>query len=359
MFVSHIFPNVREPTRGVFNAQQVTALAQLCGTTVIAPCGSGLPPEERDGVTVLHPPLWRVPLLSRSINGLLYALAIRHALRTCAFDVALANWAYPDAYGVMLLARRYGFPFATTVMGSDVNVYFDNPIRRRQVLQALRSSSAVFARSDALRRRLAVEGIEAITVYNGVDRVRFRPCNRTAACQQLGLAAARRRILYVGNLVPVKGPRVLTAAFAQLKHAEDVDLVFVGSGPEGRQLLKDPRIHVIGSQPHTALGLWFNAADIVCLPSLSEGLPNVILEALACGRPVVASNVGGVPEVVRPNLGNGLLVAPGDVGALANALSLALKTKWDCSMISHSVDAFDWSANARTIARVLGPIAGS
>lgn len=344
VFISNLFPNAAEPTRGLHNAQQVAALARRCQIRVVAPTAGRLADEQRAGVPVTHPRFRHIPLLSRPFNGRLFARCVDPALRDKSFDVALVNWAYPDAYGVMLVADRYKFPFATTVQGSDVNTLFDNPTRKRQILRALRSSCAVFTRSAALRTKLAGEGIQATTVYNGIDKEKFRPLDRAESCRQLGLDPQRQRVLYVGNLLPVKGPTVLARAAAQLPEAE---VIFVGTGPEpvtaGR---------CVGARSHDEIPVWMNASDVLCLPSLHEGLPNVALEALACGVPVVASRVGGVPEIVREGE-NGFVVEPNNPEALTGALRKALARSWDRQALRKTVEQFDWDLNARTVLGVL------
>ena len=207
----------------------------------------------------------------------------------------------------------------------------------------MRASRAVFCRSEALRTKLAGEGIDATTVYNGIDRQKFRPLNRTECCRKLGLDPDRKRVLYVGNLLPVKGPTILARANV------GAELVFVGTGPEP--------VKTVGARPHEEIPVWMNASDVLCLPSLHEGLPNVALEAMACGLPVVASRVGGVPEIVREGE-NGLLVPASDVSALAAALQTALATAWDREAIRRTVERFDWGLNARTVLDVLERVAG-
>jgi glycosyltransferase involved in cell wall biosynthesis len=340
LFVSNLFPNPAEPVRGVFNAQQVAALSKLCNVTVVAPTTRARPNESRDGVRVIHPQYFTVPLLSRPLNGWLFARAIQPVICRERFDMVLANWAYPDAYGVMLLAEKFNFPFATTVMGSDVNTSFDNRTRKQQILRALRASRIVFTRSKALQSRLATEGIESVVTYNGIDRKKFHPLDRAEACRKLGLDAKRRRVLYVGNLAPVKGPTILAKAAEQLFEA---DVIFVGVGTEE---IKAGRC--VGARLHDEIPLWMNACDVLCLPSLNEGLPNVVLEAMACGLPVVASSVGGVPEVVRDGV-NGFLVPPSAPLALAEALQRALATRFDHEIIRASISEFNWDANARTV----------
>ncbi|MGD0059928.1 MAG: glycosyltransferase [Verrucomicrobiia bacterium] len=402
LFVSNLFPNGAEPTRGMHNAQQVAALAKRCEIKVVSPMHQPVPDEAWRGIAVTHPRFVHVPLLSRPLNGWLFARAVEPVIRRERPDIVLVNWAYPDAYGVMLVANKLKLPFATTVQGSDVNVFFQNAARKRQVLRALRASRAVFCRSEALRETLAAEGVAATTVYNGVDHERFRLIDRTETCRKFGLDSKRRRILYVGNLLPVKGPTILASGFQHLLcHSRsgqssspgsegvttacdeplcygksgnfgDLDVIFLGTGSEAAPLQKAfcmfvatsttpywrddcPTVFLLGARPHDEIPLWMNACDVLCLPSLSEGLPNVALEAMACGLPVVASRVGGVPEVVRDGV-NGFLVPPSNPAALADALRRALATKWDREAIRASVSQFDWDVNARTVLDTLSKV---
>jgi glycosyltransferase involved in cell wall biosynthesis len=353
LFLSNLFPNSREPTRGIFNAQQIAALSRVCAIVkIIAPSSRPLPAETFHEIPVSHPRFLHLPLLSRRMNGWLYARAIETEIRNTPFDIALVNWAYPDAYGVMLLSQRRQFRFVTTVQGSDVNDSFQSPWRKRKVLRALRASAAVCARSDALRERLAAEGIAATTIHNGIDRATFFPADRAAACAKLKLPPDRRRILYVGNLQPVKDPLTLATAFTQLRDLADVDIVFVGNGPEQQKLAPDNRLFLAGARPHHEIADWLNACDALCVPSRNEGLPNVALEAIACGLPVVATQVGGIPEVVRPGE-NGLLVPPANPPLMAQALRQTLNTAWDKNKIRQSIADFDWSANAKRLHEIL------
>jgi glycosyltransferase involved in cell wall biosynthesis len=340
LFVSNLFPNGSEPTRGMHNAQQVTALSKRCEIKVVSPMHHPVPDESWQGIAVTHPRFVHVPLLSRPLNGWLFARAVEPVIRRERADIVLVNWAYPDAYGVMLVADKVCFPFATTVQGSDVNVFFQNATRKRQVLRALRASRAVFCRSEALRRILTAEGIEAWTVYNGINHDRFRPLDRAECCRKLGLDSNRKRVLYVGNLVSVKGTTILEQAALQVP---GTDVIFVGPAAEPAA----PG-HCVGARPHDEIPLWMNASDVLCLPSLNEGLPNVVLEAMACGLPVVASRVGGVPEIVRDGV-NGFMVPPADPAALTDALRRALAKRWDRDTIRVSVAKFDWDVNARTV----------
>jgi glycosyltransferase involved in cell wall biosynthesis len=352
LFISNLYPNIR-------NAQQIAALAKYgVITKVIAPTKHALPNEIRDSVKVTHPRFRNIPILSRPLNGWLYAKSIESSVRNETFDLALASFAYPDGYAVMRLAQRFGFPFSVAVLGSDINLLCQHFYYRRQILAALRASRIVFAKSRALANLLATYGIHSHLDYNGIDRSIFHPQDRQTACEKLKLPTDRRRILYVGNLKPVKGPRILALAFEKLRDIADLDLIFIGAGPEAAHITPDERVRLVGALPHPEIATWMNACDLLCLPSLQEGLPNVILEAMACSLPVVASRVGGVPEIVQPET-TGLLTPPGDAPSLACTLRLALTKPWDTAAIGRTAEPFDWDYNARALLAHLQNAVGS
>jgi glycosyltransferase involved in cell wall biosynthesis len=355
LFVSNLFPNPLAPTRGMFNAQQVEALAKLCHVTVIAPTSAFLPDEFLGNVRVRHPHFFHIPVLSRPFNGWLFAHAIESVLRKQKFDIVFASWAYPDAYAVMLLARTHKFLFVTDVLGSDLNIGMKNPIQRRQTLQALRASATVFAKSLDLCAKLKSYGIRAHVDYNGIAHDQFHLMDRIDACKRVNMDPQRRRILFVGNLVPVKNPSALAQAFCTLTENCDVDLLFIGSGPESQNLYTHPRVQLLGTRPYAEIPFWMNASDLLCLPSVNEGLPNVVLEAMACGLPVVASRVGGIPEVLSEGI-NGLLISPNDNNQLAATLRQALDISWNKDCICKSVARFDWDLNAQQIIAILRPL---
>ena len=212
---------------------------------------------------------------------------------------------------------------------------------------------AVVARDLARVLREYVPAAAPAVIYNGVDLERFAPADRGQARAHLGLEAHRRIVLYVGRLVPGKGLATLIDAFAGVRRERpDARLVLLGDGPLRRDVetrvaaagLSDA-VRLTGEQPHADVPSWINAADVVVLPSESEGFPNVVREALACGRPVVATPVGDVPSIVGPE--SGALVPVGDAGALAHALLRALTAPWSPERLRERVRDMTWARNAR------------
>ena len=379
--VTNLFPNRGEPERGLFNLRQLVALARRCEVEVIAPVPwvpgfagwfgaawerrAAIP--RRDvvaGIGVRYPRYPVVPKVLRWWHGPAASLALRRPMREAhaarAVDVVLATWAYPDVVAAVAVAARLRVPVVAKVHGSDVARASRSPRRRRTVAAALRQAHRVVAVSRALGADVAALGVAADrieVVGNGVDGEAFRPIDRAAARRRLGLSPAVPHVVFVGRLEPVKGPDVLVAAAARLGGGACVTLV--GDGALRRALAAaigaagfGERVVLAGARPHREIAEWLNAADVVCVPSRSEGAPNVALEAASCGTPVVGSRVGGIPELVgEPACG--ILVSPGDPGALAGALREALSRTWDRERIRASVALRTWEASADRLEALL------
>jgi glycosyltransferase involved in cell wall biosynthesis len=195
-------------------------------------------------------------------------------------------------------------------------------------------------------------------VQNGVDGERFRPADRRAARSALDLPLDQRILLYVGHLKESKGLLDLATAFARLaERVPDAVLVVVGDGEVRSQLASalaplGERVRLVGVRPHDEVPRWMAAADVVVLPSWNEGTPNAVIEALASGRPVVATRVGGVPDLVTgPLLGE--LVPPRNPPALAAALERALSSPSDPDQLAAASARPSWRESAAALHAVL------
>jgi glycosyltransferase involved in cell wall biosynthesis len=202
---------------------------------------------------------------------------------------------------------------------------------------------------------LGVSPTRVRVVQNGVDTDRFAPADRAAARAELGLAADRRMLLYVGHLKESKGVLDMARAFAQLARP-DVDLFVVGDG-EARAAMVEaaggaPGLRPVGARPHDEVARWMAAADVVVLPSWNEGTPNAVIEALACGRRVVATDVGGIPDVVSsPLLGE--MVAARRPDALAAAMGRAIDRGYDPARVAAAGRRGSWGESAGALLAVL------
>ena len=350
--LTNLYPNPLQPHRAAFNRHRFRFLAEHHQVRLIAPVswrdewalrgtGARIPPDRCttcDGIAVEHPRYWYTPGALRGQYGRFFEASVRpafdRAVRELEPDIVLATWAYPDGWAAVRLARRHGLPVAVLVHGSDVRRMDEFAARRAGTREALCGADGVIAVSADLAARVVALGAapdRVATVLDGVDRSLFHPGDRAAARQRLGLGEDRRHLLYIGNLLPVKGVDVLLQACRVLDaKRQDWCLHLVGDGAERARLqaqaqdagLAD-KVVFHGAQPQTALPDWLRAADLFVLPSRSEGIPNVLLEASACATPYVASRVGGIPEIAA--LGAGVLVPPEQPQALAEAIGHALE----------------------------------
>lgn len=379
LIVTKIFPNAAEPLSAPFNRQQFAALARHCEIVdVLATIpyfpGAGLlgkwssagrlaavPARATvDGLPVRHPRTWFVPRLGHGTWGPLYVASIAPVLMRYRgkVDVVLASWAYPDGFAGVIAGRLLGVPAVVKLHGSDINVNAKLPGPRRQLAWALPRAARVVAVSNALADEVAALGVprERIAlVRNGVDAELFRPGDRAAARRALGLPLDVPIALYVGNLKATKGVLDLIAAWKTVAAAlPKAVLVIVGGGDEKAAVAAaaGPQLVAPGARPLAEVPSYLAACDVLTLPSWAEGTPNVVLEALASGRRVVASSVGGIPDLIDDPL-LGTLVPAKDPAALAAALVAELPRPYDPDAVAARGARGGWDASARALADVL------
>jgi teichuronic acid biosynthesis glycosyltransferase TuaC len=381
--ITKIFPNAAEPLSAPFNRQQFAALAKRCDLEVMATIpwfpGAGLvakwssagklaavPRRDRIAdISVSHPRTLFVPRLAHGAWGPLYAASIAPVMRQYRgkVDVVLGSWAYPDGFAAVIAARLLGVPCVVKLHGSDINVMAKLATPRRLTAWALSRAARVVAVSRALADEVAALGVprdQIVVVMNGVDAELFRPRDRAAARKELGLPSGPLA-LYVGNLKEEKGVLDLAQAWPLVvRDLPDATLAIVGGGPlrPALEAALPPRAKLHGPQPLAAIPTWIAACDVLVLPSHVEGTPNVVLEALACGRRVVASAVGGVPDVITsPTLGT--LVPPRTPEAFAAALTEALRTPYAAEEVAALGARGGWEASAAALHAVLAAATGA
>jgi glycosyltransferase involved in cell wall biosynthesis len=374
---THHFPSAEAPTRAPYSFHTYRALMRHCEMRVVAPIPwwwrtrtprlivSPLR-ESTSGIDAVFASYWSIPRLW-PLHGVAVAASmaplVRKIRREFPFDVILAAWAYPDSVAAAHLAKLFDVPLLVTVLGSDVNESGQHFALRPQIARALRSAARVVSVSHALGDRVAEMGVERrriAVVQNGVDGEAFAIRDARAARAKLGLPQDRPIVTFVGNLLPVKGVDVLVEAVGRLRamDAPPIFVCMVGGGSLADDLKARAsvlgvadRIHFAGRCLPTEVPAHMNACDVFCLPSREEGCPNVVLEALASGKPVVASRTGGIPELVRAE--NGILVPTEDPDALASALVAAVKGTWDPEALRRSVPSLSWSEVGDTYARLI------
>jgi teichuronic acid biosynthesis glycosyltransferase TuaC len=377
-----LFPNNVWPNQAVFVRERVLHLASIPGVDVLVvapvPYYPPLPGwrsafrrvaarEERTGLTVLHPRYGMVPKVGSRWQGAFLYRALRSRVerlrRVFPFQVIDAHYLYPDAYAAVRIGKDLGVPVVSSARGSDVNLIGRTPDLAPLVREVLVGSKRLIAVSAALAQSMRELGAPDVAVIpNGVDATRFHPMDRAAVRRDLGLDD-RLMILSVGNLVSNKGmDRLLRAAARASAVAQSpvgrATIVIVGRGPEeerlrrlARELGLDARVRFEGVVPHEALAPWYAAADLFALATEREGWPNAVLESLACGTPVVATGVGGVPEILRSDR-LGLMAEPDDE-SFARTLESALGRSWDRAEIARFAAGHTWTATARAAHAVL------
>jgi teichuronic acid biosynthesis glycosyltransferase TuaC len=381
LVLSYLFPNRAQPAYGIFVLNRLRAVSQFCRINVIAPIqwyplirvlrgsvwGTGIPHyEEIGGLPVYHPRFAVVPRYMKWLDAITYCWAAHRVMRRLRrkgleFDLVDVHWTYPDIVAAFVLARKDSAKFVVTVRGHEALYLNENTVRRRLVAYFLRKAAAVITLSAQLRDQVIQLGVapeRVSVVLNGVDLSQFSLQDRQKCRRQLGLSASARILISVGRLTEGKGHQDLIGAVAQLGRNKDVLLYIIGGvNPEDDfrdvllNLIADLRltnIHLVAKVPHEQLSLWYGAADVFCLASKSEGCPNVVLEALACGTPVVATDVGSVSDVVESGE-NGFLVGPQHARSLPLALADALVHSWDRQAIAARMNQWGWAQCAERV----------
>lgn len=357
--VTHQFPTDSQPHRGLAMHRLFSALSSIADVEVF--CVTPQYPSEHpilqprtfdhkpattlggdpklEGTIVPYPVL---PYLTRPINGFLCASRLGPALKAACPDIVYASFLYPDAFAAVRCGRTLGVPVIAEAIGSDLRLlrgYWHRRHTRATLLQADR----VVTVSDELNCCAVALGApksRVQTIRRGVDDRIFRPADRSQARSRLSVDQESELVVFVGRLVSVKGLPDLLHAFSLLSARRPrLQLVCIGDGPLrpqldalAHELSLGPRIRFAGSLAAQGVADWLAASDLLCLPSHSEGLPNCLVEALAAGRPVVATNVGGIPEILDASCGR--MVPPRDPEALAEALQEVLSRPWNAETVA-------------------------
>lgn len=337
--ITSLFPRGAASHHGVFVRQRASAIRDLgAEVRVISPIPyvppgpvperyarlRGAPREATvDGMAVRYPRYPMIPKVGLRLQVRGYARGIRAAVREelerFRPDIIDSHYLYPDACGVERLARELGFPFACSARGSDVYVLGRIAAARRRIRSALSRAAAVIAVSEDLARTMRREDLHqgpVEVIPNGIDPERFFPRPRKDTRDRLGLSGSGPLAVCVGILAPVRGQELLLRALAEPGAPGELRACLVGEGPDGERLRElarslgiEGRVTFAGSRPHEEIPLWFAASDLSVQLNRSAGSPNAVLESLACGVPVLATDIPAMREVIR-SPADGLLVPP-------------------------------------------------
>lgn len=377
LLFSTLYPSSVRPVHGIFVETRLRELLQSgeVETRVVAPvpwfpskhprfgnyAKMAATPlfEERNGIQVHHPRYALPPKIGQNIAPFVLAAGALPTLRKLIrdgfdFDVIDAHFYYPDGVAASIIAQKLGKPFVCTARGSDITLYKHSATPRRLLQRAMRQAAANIGVCNDLAEQMIELGAERGSTHvirNGVDLQRFAVLDRDEARKALGMDHTGLLLISVGNLIELKGHHLIIRMLADFP---DAHLVIVGAGPmrtELEQLASElglaKRVTFAGQQPNESLKTWLSAANALILASSREGWANVLLEAMACGTPVVATRVNGTPEVVAgPQAGR--LADKRDVGHLAAALRSLLADYPERSAVRAYAENFSWAETTQS-----------
>lgn len=377
-----LYPTPVQPQQGVFVQRRLQSLAALVELRVVAPCalvrygnaegarfrfGQGRCPLNRlDGRIPVRHTWWFYPPFSGSLTPLWLALQLVYPLwrirRKFPFEIIDTHFGFPEGIAGCLMSLVFGVPFTMTLRGNEPK-HSRTGLGRFWMAFALRRAARVFAVSERLRQfavDLGADAVKAKTVPNGIAADVFYTRDRIGCRAKLNLPPDKLLIVSAGALVERKGHHRVMEAVASLRvEGYDAELVIAGGpGPEGAyektlhslaaQQQLTPAVRFLGAVPAATMAELMSAADVLCLSSTNEGWPNVVHEALACGTPVVATDVGAVPDMLCGGR-YGKVVPVNDPAALKNALREALQNDWDRAAIAAWGQSRSWSKVAAEV----------
>ena len=383
LVISYLFPNSVYPNYGIFVLNRLKALKKNCEIKVINPLPwfpfssrfsrygkfHDIPKYEIiEGIEVYHPRFPIIPKYFKLFDAISYSLVVvplaLEIRREFPYELIDLHWTYPDLPSGYMLSSITGKPFLTTLRGHEAFYIQESIGPRRAVQHLLKKSAAIIALSQKLRVLAITRGCakERIAVIrNGVDQSKFKLLPQEEAKQYLNLSPDERIILVVGSLIQGKGiDRVISSLGELVKKHSVVRLYLVGSeGAAGfyknklieqiNDLHLEKYITFVGEVENSELIYWYNAADLFCLASRREGSPNVLTEALCCGCPAVATDVGSVAEIMSEKyLG---FVVPNQDDILEGLL-LGLETSFDRQRINGHMAKYDWDWCAKQVLSV-------
>lgn len=366
---TNLYPNAVQPRHGIFVEHRMRQLAASgeADVRVVAPVPwvplddpafrqfavlARVPKaDERHGITIRHPRFPAIPKITGWINPYSMALAALPTIRRMRresgdFDLIDAHFVYPDGAAAVLLGGWLGKPVVVTARGTDLNEFPSYRVPRTWIRWVARRAAALITVSAALREELIKLSVppERITVLrNGVDFEIFHLVDRAAVRAALGLT--RPTLVSVGHLVENKGHHFVIEALRELP---DVDLVIVGDGPMRADLVAlaerlgvGSRIRWTGTLLQSQIAQYYAAATATVLASRSEGMPNVLLESLACGTPAIATDVGGIGEVVcAPEAG--VLMHSRSGAAIVDAYRELMRDPPQPAAVRQHAERFSW-----------------
>ncbi len=373
--ISTLHPNAAAPNFGRFVQLSLDAADTTGAAEIVRICPTGIPPWPLSQLVpryraqaalplvdgAIHRPRWTLlPGIAPARNAQAVAKSVLPLARRLhneqPFDAIDAQFFWPDGPAAMIVAQTLGLPFSIKARGADIHHWTTIAGCREQIVAAAQGASGLLAVSEAIKADIAALGVEPAKIrvhHTGIDRTLFHVSDVTRASlrQSLPIPAEGALLVCVGALIPRKGQAFVIKALANLP---GVRLAIIGAGEDLASLTLlaadtgvSDRVHFLGSLPHAEIARFVQAADVAVLPSSSEGLANAWIEALACGTPLVITDVGGAREVLcTPDAGR---IVARDAGAIAAAVYALLAQPLERSAVAATVADYSWSRNGAAL----------
>ncbi len=379
LIFTSLFPNHLQPNSAVFIKQRMSHFAKLknCEIKVVAPVpycpqwpflgkyylySQIKPTEVMEGIEIYHPRYIVIPKISMIFHAfsMFFAtvLLVKKIKKDFDFDLIDGHYIYPDGLAAVLSGKLFDVPVVLSARGSDINLFIKFRFIKPMIKFALRHADHVISVCDALKQQMVSLGIQEkkiSVIPNGIDPNSFYQLSKSESRQYLSIPVNEKVILSVGSLIPLKGFHILLEAFVQVLQIDtQVQLYIVGKGLYRKaletiitELSLERNVTLVGEVPNKKLCAWYSAADVFCLASSSEGWANVIMESLACGTPVVSTNVSGAPEIITtPDVG---LLVDRTPESISQGIITALRYDWDRGLIEKHISSRTWDVVAREV----------
>jgi teichuronic acid biosynthesis glycosyltransferase TuaC len=389
LILTHSFPTEFNKIGGIFLLNQLKELKKYCDIRIIFPHGyvpkfkflnpyyrfSKIPDFEKvEGIEVYHPKYFMVPRaffrliflnIYLSMESFFSYLSSRKSAKKLMEnwnpDIVHMHGSLSEMHLGLSLKEKYAKPLVVTVYGEDVTKYLKKAVSGGMIKKSLRSADAIISQSNFLKKEIESSGVKGkrfFIIPMGANFSMFRPRDKLNARKNLGLPAEKKIILFVGHLVERKGVNCLIESLKDVVNKyPDVLCCIVGSGAMEKSLKEmassfrlDNNVRFVGSKTNDEVAFYMNACDMLVLPSLNEGLPVVVYEAMASAKPVVATRVAGTPEILNEKVG--YLVEPKDPKGLSGKILLALGRKWNKNDLTIRAKEFSTINTAKKVAQV-------
>jgi glycosyltransferase involved in cell wall biosynthesis len=367
-----MFPNSLEPLFAVFVKEKAKALSKLVNLEIIVPVsyfpflrrrGRIKYHEEFDGLSVTHPRYLALPNLLFSYRWLPYYITLKNLfkVRKYKYDIINVEWVYPDCFAAMRCAHKYGKKVVVTIHGNEAIGYLDNINKKKKYIQTLLEVDHIVSVSNDLKNKMVNDyGIHESKISvlpNGIDLKKFFLIEKGEARRKLGIKHSDNKICV--SVTRLSEEKSLHTMIEALKYCDkNIYLYIIGDG-HLKDFLKEKiealafqdRVFLLGPLPHNIISWWMNAADFFLLSSIREGCPVVIHEALACGVPIVSTNIGGIPDIVENGI-HGLLCPPDNPEEFAKSLMAAISNTWDRLEIAKYGQSYTWDRVAENMVQI-------